>query len=406
MFRRRVLTRNRAITNWLYGKGLCPEGGRFLTSSRNRSSIGPRQSYWSGWKSMGEAYSDSLALPFEECDTENYMDVIQSPRLRFEEGADPASPSSAEVCAGAGGQALGLEAAGFRHGLLVEIDKHACATLRFNRPDWNVVETDIRAISGKRWENLDLLAGGVPCPPFSVAGKRLGSDDERDLFPEMIRLAEESSPRAVMIENVPGLLERRFEDYRANIAQAFEDLGFVTRWTRLQASDFGVSQLRPRTILLALRPEVVTVFEWPKPRAAAPTVGEALRDAMASRGWKGADEWAVQANAIAPTLVGGSKKHGGPDLGPTRARKAWAELGVNGMTIAEEPPEKGFEGMPRLTVSMAATIQGFPADWEFSGRKTNAYRQVGNAFPPPVAEAVGRSLRLALEASVKAGQVA
>lgn len=113
---------------------------------------------------------------------------------------------------------------------------------------------------------------------------------------------------------------------------------------------------------------------------------------MGANGWKGLDEWVEKANSIAPTLVGGSKKHGGPDLGPTRARRAWAELGVNGSTLAYDPPEPEFEGLPRLTVPMAARIQGFPDDWKITGAKTNAYRQVGNAFPPPVAEAVGKQI--------------
>jgi DNA (cytosine-5)-methyltransferase 1 len=113
---------------------------------------------------------------------------------------------------------------------------------------------------------------------------------------------------------------------------------------------------------------------------------------MAARGWKGAKAWRDKADEIAPTIVGGSIKHGGPDLGPTRARAAWAQLGVNGGTIAEEAPEREFVGMPRLTVRMVARIQGFPDDWVFAGRKTNAYRQVGNAFPPPVAFSVASQL--------------
>jgi DNA (cytosine-5)-methyltransferase 1 len=113
---------------------------------------------------------------------------------------------------------------------------------------------------------------------------------------------------------------------------------------------------------------------------------------MNSEGWVGAIKWKNSAQTIAPTLVGGSKKHGGPDLGPTRARKAWAELGVDGIGIADLPPKKDFVGMPRLTVRMAARVQGFPDSWHFVGKKTPAYRQVGNAFPPLVAAAVGKQI--------------
>jgi DNA (cytosine-5)-methyltransferase 1 len=118
---------------------------------------------------------------------------------------------------------------------------------------------------------------------------------------------------------------------------------------------------------------------------------------MKRNGWEGADTWAAGAQQIAPTLVGGSKKHGGPDLGPTRARQAWAALGVDGKTIANEPPASGYTGLPRLTVEMAGLIQGFPRSWRFVGGKTAAYRQVGNAFPPPVARAVGEAIARALD---------
>src|SRR5215213_9665525 len=113
-----------------------------------------------------------------------------------------------EICAGAGGQAIGLEVAGFDCVAAVELDHHACETLRLNRPHWNVIEEDVRKVDGTPYrDRVDLLAGGVPCPPFSIAGKQLGSDDERDLFPEALRLVEECKPRAVMLENVRGFLD-------------------------------------------------------------------------------------------------------------------------------------------------------------------------------------------------------
>lgn len=312
-----------------------------------------------------------------------------------------------EICAGAGGQSLGLEQAGFEHAALVELDPWACATLRHNRPGWNVIQADVREVDGSQWHGIDLLAGGVPCPPFSVAGKQLGRDDDRDLFPEVVRLAGECEPAAIFVENVRGLLDARFDSYRHEIERELKLLGYeVAGWKLLQASDFGVPQLRPRVVMVALRPELVPFFSWPTPRPeAAPTVGQALHDAMAERGWSGADEWAKQANDIAPTLVGGSKLHGGPDLGPTRARKAWATLGVEGRTIAPEPPAPDHVGMPRLTVQMAGLLQGFPPDWHFVGKKTNSYKQVGNAFPPPVARAVAEQIRFALK-KARAGKAA
>jgi DNA (cytosine-5)-methyltransferase 1 len=309
---------------------------------------------------------------------------------------------SIEICAGAGGQALGLEQAGFEHINLIELDTAACQTLRLNRFHWNVTEGDLRHYTAENWQGVELLAGGVPCPPFSKAGKQLGSEDERDLFPEAIRLVAECKPQAVMLENVRGLLDSVFDEYRSKMICDLRKLGYVAEWRLLNASDFGVPQLRPRVVFIALKKQVAEYFNWPIALTSPPkTVGETLFDLMAANSWRGVEQWRDRACDIAPTLVGGSKKHGGPDLGPTRAKKAWASIGVDGMGIADSAPEQNFVGMPRLTVRMAARIQGFPDHWKFSGKKTSAYRQVGNAFPPPVAQAVGAKIQDALNASAK-----
>lgn len=305
-----------------------------------------------------------------------------------------------ELCAGAGGQALGYHQAGFEHVGLVEIDKHACATLRLNRPHWNVLQRDLTEFDGSGFKGIDLIAGGLPCPPFSVAGKQLGKHDERNLFPSAIRLVDEIRPRAVVIENVRGILDAVFQDYRGYVGKELIKLGYEPAWKLMNASDFGVPQLRPRVVFVAVRKDLSAHFSWPQPSDLPPnTVGETLYDLMAANGWKGAKAWRKQANEIAPTVVGGSHKHGGPDLGPTRARKAWATLGVDGLGIANEAPARDFLGMPRLTVRMVARIQGFPDDWQFSGGKTQSYRQVGNAFPSPFARAVAEKLKACLTAS-------
>jgi DNA (cytosine-5)-methyltransferase 1 len=305
--------------------------------------------------------------------------------------------SSLEICAGAGGQALGLEAAGFHHEAVVEIDPAACTTLRENRT-WSVIEDDLRNIEGRQFRGVDLFAGGVPCPPFSIAGKQLGADDARDLFPTALRLIEEIKPKAVILENVPGLATTRFAEYREKIKSQLETLGYVVDWQRLNACNFGVPQLRPRFVLVALKPRAARCFRWPRVHHSPRSVGEELLDLMASRGWKGASAWAMKANSIAPTIVGGSKLHGGPDLGPTRAKQAWAALGVDGHGIADFAPDASVPSLhvPKLTVRMAARIQGFPDSWKITGKKTSAYRQVGNAFPPPVAACLGRAVSDAL----------
>ncbi|MGX1759670.1 DNA cytosine methyltransferase [Streptomyces lydicus] len=346
--------------------------------------------------------------------------------------------TSIEICAGAGGQALGLHDAGFRHLALLEIDKHACETLRANieqhadwklsfakHPGWKtceVIEDDLKAVDpsehkqlkkfGLQEGDLDLLAGGVPCPPFSVAGKQLGEDDERDLFPRMIWLVGKLRPKAVMIENVRGILDAKFEEYRRRIVSEIAEFGYeFCGWEQLEARDYGVAQIRPRAILVMISKDVLgdAEFKWPDGVKKVVTVAEKLEGTMwerfepfGARGKEAFENWlekATKRGVEAPTLVGGSKKHGGADLGPSRAKAAWAALGVNALGVANDvencDPERDLfrEAGPMLTVEQAALIQGFPRHWKFKGGKTARYRQVGNAFPPPVAKAVGEAIK-------------
>lgn len=387
--------------------------------------------------------------------------------------------TSVEICAGAGGQAVGLHQAGFDHLALVEWDLHAVRTLRANVgswPGWNperaqaLEPMDVKEFLGSKVhknlvsdlgdERLDLLAGGVPCPPFSLAGKRLGRDDERDLFPDALRIIRDLMPKAVMIENVRGILEppEVFIEYRQYILDELRELGYVVPevnddlsavgkdlamrkvWRRMDANKFGVPQLRPRAILVAIHEDFKrsdVEFVWPArlDGKQATVVGELAesmerrcqdfwnknKDGMrATRGertgkavyrdWlRAATEAAEAGRGIAPTLVGGSRKHGGADLGPTRAKRAWEALGVDGMGLANDreecDPERDlFRPVgPMLTVEQAAIIQGFPEGWDFQGKKTARYRQVGNAFPPPVAEAVGRAIAAVLRPEQRDG---
>lgn len=303
-----------------------------------------------------------------------------------------------EICAGAGGQALGLHLAGFEHLALIEYEKEYCEVLKQNMPDWNVICADVHNFDGRPYRGIDLLAGGVPCPPFSIASKQLGKDDERDLFPEAIRLVKEINPRAVMFENVRGFLDSKFTEYREHILGSIRDLGYRVHIKLLNACDYGVPQLRPRVVIVGIRNDVKAGFEYPVEYGeSAPTVGVTLKKLMGANGWNNLESWVAGADRIAPTIVGGSKKHGGPDLGPVRARRAWAELGVDGNGIANDAPPADFKGMPKLTKEMVALIQGFPPEWSFGKRKTAACRMIGNAFPPPVAKAVALEIRRSLE---------
>jgi DNA (cytosine-5)-methyltransferase 1 len=242
----------------------------------------------------------------------------------------------------------------------------------------------------------------VPCPPFTVAGRQLGSTDERDLFAWAIELCGIISPRGLLLENVRGLSLTRFAAYRQHVLDRLAELGYAADWRLLQASDYGVPQLRPRFVLVAMRPDDFAYFTWPEPHGEPRTVGETLRELMAANGWPGAAAWAAKASDIAPTIVGGSKKHGGADLGPTRAKRAWREMGVNALGVADAPPsaDDPVTLLPKLTCEMVARLQGWDGReyrWEFTGRKTSNYRQIGNAFPPPVATAIGEQIRRALD---------
>lgn len=288
--------------------------------------------------------------------------------------------------------------AGFLHVALVEYEKEYCEVLSRNRPDWPVICQDVHHFDGTEYKGIDLFAGGVPCPPFSVAGKQLGQADDRDLFPEAIRLIKEISPRAIMLENVRGFMNPIFTGYREQILSSIEELGYDVQIKLVNAADYGVPQSRPRAIIVGIRKMEKCRFTYPQPYPnQPPSVGSTIADLMRANGWYGVDAWIKKADGIAPTIVGGSKKHGGPDLGPTRARSAWAELGVDGIGVADQAPAGDFQGMPRLTPRMIARIQGFPDAWEFGQKKTAACRMIGNAFPPPVAQAIGLEIRRCLQ---------
>jgi DNA (cytosine-5)-methyltransferase 1 len=329
---------------------------------------------------------------------------VDTPETSRQEGG---RLTSLEICAGAGGQALGLEQAGFTPVSVVDNASNACATLRANRPNWRLVQTDLKDFVGSEHgaADVDLLSGGLPSTPYSVASRQRGTEDDRDLLRAAIFLAMDVQARAIMIENTPTLLTSpRFAEARRFVEDELRHLGYQMDWQILDAKDFGVPQSRRSSILIAMRPDSFRRFTWPGGDTHGRTVGETLQDSMASRGWPAAPRWARTANRVAPTIVGGSLKHGGADLGPTRTKRQWLELGVDGCSLADIVPGPDFvfdpalgrHGCPKLTVSQVARLQGFPHDWMITGKKTAAYKQVAQSFPPPVAAAVGRQIAAAL----------
>lgn len=334
------------------------------------------------------------------------------PELRSEQQAQDEGERlrSVEVCAGAGGLALGLEQAGFDPALLLDLRHQPCDTLRLNRPNWNVRCGDLlsfRPEDHEEIEDIDLLAAGLPRFRTSATASRDRNNDEAvELLSATVQLLPSVRPGALLIENMAELAESGiYEPVRAIVQSRLRTLGYRYTWFVLNAADFGVPQDRRHGFLVALTDDLMDTFEPPFPDGTPPlTTGEVLLDSMASRGWSAAEEWAHQANRVAPTLVGGSWERGGADLGPTGSKKSWARMGVDGGTVADEvpgpdfvwAPSSGRKGMVALTNSQVAQLQGFPSEWQIAGRKTARYRQIANATPPPLARAVGQAIAAAL----------
>lgn len=308
-----------------------------------------------------------------------------------------------DVCAGAGGLALGLEKAGFDPVLLLDRKRVACETLRLNRPAWNVLEMDLLdfdPIEHQHTYDVDLLSAGLPRVKSSATVARAETEEELRLLEAAVLLAHSIQPRALLVENVPGLVDSpNFENVREFIRKELDHLGYGLCWFVLNAADFGVPQDRKQGVLVALKEQYFEAFTPPVPTASEHVpVGRALRRSMAARGWPGADVWAAQAMSVAPTLVGGSDNRGGADLGPTGSKKAWERMRVNGGALADDVPgpDDAMSGMIKLTDAQTALLQAFPPDWRFAGKKTARYRQIGHASPPPVASALGRAVATAL----------
>jgi DNA (cytosine-5)-methyltransferase 1 len=321
-------------------------------------------------------------------------------------------PKVVELCAGAGGMAIGLERAGYEHVALVEFDKHAAATLRLNRPHWNVIEDDIRSIDFTIYRQLeiDLVCGGPPCQPYASEGYKLGKDDERDLLPEMVRVVNEIRPRCFLFENVDGLLHARHADHIANILRGFRKSGYQVEIHRARAEDFGVAQERSRVLIVGLRADLAGAFRMPPsfPDRRS-NIGDVLADLLAANGWKGAYEWArdrreqprfgrdgevIGSGVLASTIV---TRRGKP-----REKEAarWGKkcVDIAGLPdrapTAEEASTPGF--LPALTARMRARLQDFPDDWKFVGGKQSVADQIGNAVPSTMAAALGLALASAL----------
>ena len=326
--------------------------------------------------------------------------------------------TSCELFAGGGGLALGMEKAGFRHLLLNEMDHSACETLRFNRPEWNVVEGDIHEIDFTPFKGkIDFLSGGFPCQAFSYAGKRLGFEETRGtLFFELARAVKEIQPLVFMGENVRGLFEHDNGRTLQTIKNVIAELGYSLVEPRvLRAIQYNVPQKRERLILIAIHNDIASrvSFKWPDVCPKVRTLRDAFyagelfgTDVPLSEGQKYPEtkrkvmqlvpeggDWRNLPDDVAREYMKGSYHLGGGKTGMARR----LSMDEPSLTLTCAPAQKQTERCHPLetrplTVREYARIQTFPDEWHFRGNLTAKYKQIGNAVPVNLAWAIGRSL--------------
>ena len=322
-----------------------------------------------------------------------------------------------ELFAGAGGLALGLEQAGLQDIGLVEFDKYAAATLRRNRPEWNVIEKDITKITDESTNGiydyidsnieLDVLSGGFPCQSFSYAGKRLGLEDTRGtLFYNYAKILKQTHPKMFIAENVRGLVTHDHGRTLKTIIDVFEQIGYHTTYRVLNAWDYGVAQKRQRMILIGIRNDLNITYEFPKPFEYKPVLRDVLTDVPNSPGQAYSPKkaevmklvpaggyWRDLPDQVAREYMGVSYFSGGGRTGMAR-RISWDEPSL---TLTTSPSQKQTErahpdeNRP-FTTREYARIQSFPDSWKFEGSTNQIYKQIGNAVAVNFAKQIGLSV--------------
>ena len=325
--------------------------------------------------------------------------------------------TAVELFAGGGGLALGLENAGFDHIALFDNDKHSCATLRDNRPNWNVIEADVREADYSGYTDVDLVTGGFPCQSFSYSGKKLGFEDTRGtLFYEFARAINEIRPKIFLGENVRGLMTHDGGKTLETIKDIISQMGYTLVEPRvLKAIFYQVPQKRERLFLVGIRNDLLQTanFAWPSPYRQVFTLKDALKagimyptDCPSSPGqsYSPAKQavlmmvppggcWKDLPLAVQKSYMKGSFGQGGGKTGMAR-RLSWSEPSL---TLTTSPAQKQTERCHPaetrpLNVREYARIQSFPDEWSFSGPVGARYKQIGNAVPVNLAAAMGRSL--------------
>ncbi len=324
---------------------------------------------------------------------------------------------SIELFAGAGGLALGLEQAGFEHIGLVEFDKYAAATLKYNRKNWNVLCEDIEIVASRDLEKefslakgeLDILSGGAPCQSFSYAGKRLGLEDARGtMFYHYATFLHKLQPKMFIFENVKGLLTHDKGLTYKTILDIFEDEGYTTYHEILNAWDYGVAQKRERLITIGIKNEFADKiwFSFPKEQRYKPVLKDILIDVPQSECAKYSE---AKRKIFELVPAGGYWKDIDPVIAKEYMKTCWEmEGGRTGilrrlsldepsLTVLTTPQMKQtdrchpLEARP-FSIRENARIQSFPDDWEFQGPIAAKYKQIGNAVPCKLAKEIGFSI--------------
>ena len=352
---------------------------------------------------MLELFADFFDETKEEAHTSNEIKAIQDFTV-------------IELFAGAGGLAVGLEKAGLKCVALNEIDKYACKTLRTNRPNWNVLEGDIKQFDFSEYHNsIDVVTGGFPCQAFSYAGKKLGLADARGtLFYEFARAVKEINPLICVGENVRGLLSHEHGKTLQGMISILDEIGYnVAPFQVLKAINYKVPQKRERLILVGIRKDINIKFEYPKPYKKIYNLADALKkgklydsDVPKSAGAKYPQTKIDVLNLVPPkgywrdlpldvqkSFMGGSFYLGGGKTGMAR-RIGWDEPCL---TLTCSPAQKQTERCHPdetrpFTVREYARIQTFPDDWVFEGPMAQQYKQIGNAVPVNLGCEVGYAI--------------
>ncbi|QVJ96519.1 DNA cytosine methyltransferase [Mycoplasma mycoides subsp. capri] len=327
------------------------------------------------------------------------------------------SYKSIELFAGAGGLALGLEQAGFEHIGLVEFDKQAVETLKFNRPNWNIIFEDVQKVSQRDLKKefnlqigeLDLLSGGAPCQSFSYAGKRLGLEDTRGtMFYHYATFLNKLKPKMFLFENVKGLLTHNKGQTFQTICDIFSQQGYQITYKVLNALDYMVAQKRERLIVIGIRNDLTNLikFEFPKKHQKKLVLKDILKNVPKSECAKYSKEKQEIFKLVPP---GGCWKDIDQNIAKKYMKSCWnmqggrtgilrrLSLDEPGLTVLTTPQMKQTERCHPLevrpfSIRENARIQSFPDNWVFKGTISSQYRQIGNAVPCNLAKEIGLSI--------------